>query len=496
MVLPKKRDCCGKARPIFLAGAIFFAFSLISHGTVQAQLTANSAITPIHEINMDRDNDGNADLQGDTVTVAGRANVATGLFHEVYLQIFIQNDIAGISLFSSSFDQPVARGDSVVATGVVQQYFGMTEINVLEYEVHQNSEPLPKPIPLEVALQNPADYEGMVVGGTATITGNGSKHNGKYLKISPSEDNPDSILVYVSNFHSQYRKFDLDMLTAGDNISVSGIMSMYNPGKSDNENYRIFLRTPEDLDTIGLTQYTLIILGSVGIIISILVVGWIVSLKSTVRSKTKKIRQSLEEKEVLLREIHHRIKNNLAIISGLIELQMEKSMDRGAHKVLRDSQSRIQSMALVHDKLYRTTTVSDIGMQTYIEELVESLKSTFTESDSDIELQFDIDDIRLDIDRAIPCGLLINELVVNSFKHAFTDGEGLLKVKFKKVDDSYRLIVADNGLGLPENYEDKMQSSLGLMLVDTFKRQLEAEMTVENRNGAHFAIEFPSNPTQ
>ncbi|MFH5832705.1 histidine kinase dimerization/phosphoacceptor domain -containing protein [Halalkalibaculum sp. DA384] len=462
-------------------------------GSASAQSALGDQFTPLHQVKADRDGDGTPDMLGDTVTVSGLASIETGLLHEVYLQIFIQDDSTGLSLFARSFDQPIARGDSLVVTGVVQQYFGMTEVKVLEYEVFEPQSPLPGPVPMSRALRNLETYEGMLVGGTATVTGKGSQYNGKYLVVTPSDSVARSVQLYVSNFHSLYSQFDTESLASGDRVRVAGIVSLYNPGKVEGEGYNIFLRDPGDLETVGLTQYTLFTLGIIGLVVTVLGVGWIVSLRSRVKSKTREIQQSLEEKELLLKEIHHRVKNNLAIISGLIELQMDSSKNEETQQVLRDSQSRIQSMALVHDKLYRTSTVTDIGMQTYIEELVESLRSMFVGPNSDVELRFDIDEVHLDIDRAIPCGLLVNELVVNSFKHAFTGEQGVLEVKLKKGEDVYRLSIADNGDGLPADFREKMESSLGLMLVETFKSQLRARMQIENRNGAHFLFEIPIN---
>lgn len=480
-------------RSVGLSVLIYIMAGAINVDFVHAQSRLRTGFTPLSQVKVDSNNDGTADMIGDTVTVAGRANISTGKLHEVYMQLFIQDDSTGLSLFSRSFDTPINRGDSVVAKGVVQQYFGMTEIDVLGYEVYKSSAPLPDPVPISVVINNLKAYEGMLVGGTGTVTGKGSKYNGKYLGISPADSISESIRVYVSNFHSQYSKFNFESLSSGDRVQVNGILSLYNPGKASGNSYNIFLRTPGDLKPIGITQYAITMAGIIGIVVSIIAVGWIVSLRSRVKSKTREIRKALEEKDLLLKEIHHRVKNNLAIISGLIELQMDSSRNEETQKVLRDSQSRIQSMALVHDKLYRTTTLTDIGMKTYIEELVESLKMTFAGPSSDIELKFDIDEVHLDIDHAIPCGLLINELVVNSFKHAFTKSRGVLEVKLKKKNGSYMLTIADNGKGLPEDFREKMQSSLGLMLVETFKSQLNADMEIENRNGAYFSFEIPAN---
>lgn len=458
-------------------------------------LHAQTRPIPLHEVKKDANGDGIPDLTGDTVTVAGIANIATGRLHEVYLQIFIQNDSTGLSIFSETMDMPIARGDSVVATGVVQQYFGLTEIEVIDYRTYKSTGSGPAPIPLAAAIDRPQPYEGMLVEGSGRVVGKGNRFNGKFLQVSPHDSSLKSIMVYVSNFHSQYADFDFESLSAGDYIQVSGILSQYDPGYPESSTYKISLRTPDDLQILGVTQSMLVWFGIGGIILSLAVVGWIISLRSRVKSKTRQIRKSLEEKELLLKEVHHRVKNNLAIISGLIELQLDQSINENTQKVLRDSQARIRSMALVHDKLYRTSTVTNIGMNTYIRELVNTLAETFTGPDLDVELRYEIESIELDIDRAIPCGLLINELVVNAFKHAFNHGEkGILEVSFIRDEADYVLSVADNGRGLPKNFEDKMESSLGMMLIDTFSRQLEATREIHNGEGARFTYRFPASP--
>ncbi|MDX1619227.1 MAG: histidine kinase dimerization/phosphoacceptor domain -containing protein [Balneolaceae bacterium] len=453
-------------------------------------------IVPLQEVRKDDNDDGIADLLGDTVRVTGIANIGTGRLHEVYLQIFIQNDTTGLSIFSDSVATPINQGDSVVATGVVQQYYGLTELRAIDYRTLPRSGPMPDPVPLTKLVGNPAPFEGMMVEGSARIVGKGTRFNGKYLNVTPVDSKSGlwSIMVYVTNFHSQYAEFDFESLSIGDRIRIMGILSEYDPEYPGSVTYKIMLRTPNDLEILGIAQSTLTLIGIGGVIVSLLVIGWIISLRSRVKSKTRKIRKSLEEKEVLLKEIHHRVKNNLSIVSALIELQLDTSMDEADKKVLRDSQSRILSMALVHDKLYSTGTVTDISMQTYITELVEALESSVTGPETNIDIDLEIDDIQLDIDQAIPCGLLINELVVNALKHAFPASEkGSIAISLFREHSEVVLTVADDGRGLPEDVKETKGSSLGLMLIDTFARQLNAALDVRNGDGARFILRFPVN---
>lgn len=449
----------------------------------------------LHEIKKDFDHDGNVDLIGDTVTVSGISNIATGLLHENYMQVFIQNDSTGLSLFSESFDKPIAVGDSIVATGIVQEYFGLVEINVLDYNVYYpGSRSEPASLPLHKIITNPGRYEGMLVNGQGTVIGKGTRYNGKYLLVSQADTTEKSIMVYVTNFHSMYADFDFESISVGDKLSIAGVLTQYNPDSKDGEKltYKIHLRTPADLSFVGISKYQVLVWGSIGLAVFSIVIGWVVSLRSRVKDKTKEIKQSLDEKEILLKEIHHRVKNNLAIVSGLFELQMDGTQSKETEKVLRNSQSRLQSMALVHDKLYQTSSLRKIDMSQYIPELLISLHGSFNSSNKNIELSTDIDAVSLDIDRAIPCGLLINEIVVNVFKHAFKEKKsGLITVTMKKQNGNAKLVIADNGKGIPEDFDIRRSTSLGMMLIETFKAQLGSTLEIDSRSGTRFTFIFP-----
>lgn len=455
---------------------------------------SSTAMVELNEVKRDADGDGNIDMIGDTVTVSGISNIASGILHEQYLQIFIQDEESGLSLFSESFDQPIAPGDSIVATGVVQDYFSLIEINVIDYRVYpssSNKELTPKP--LANAMDNLRAFEGMLVGGTGTVVGKGNRYNGKYLLISPLGIEGETIMAYVTNFHSRYQDFDFESISEGDEVKVAGVLTKYTPEPADESafTYKIHLRTPADFAIVGLSLNQMIVWGSLGLTLILVIVGWIISLRSTVKSKTAELQQSLHDKEILLKEIHHRVKNNLAIMSGLFELQLDNTDSKETEKVLRNSQSRLQSMALVHDKLYQTSSLSEIEMAHYIPELVESLRNTFESSIQDVELRFDIDDICLDIDHAIPCGLLINEIVVNAFKHAFQQvDDAVISVAMHRDGNRITLTIADNGKGIPKNLDITKSTSLGMMLIDTFRDQLDGNLDISSSNGTRFTLVF------
>ncbi len=210
----------------------------------------------------------------------------------------------------------------------------------------------------------------------------------------------------------------------------------------------------------------------------------------------KHLRQSLQEKESLLKEIHHRVKNNLQVVVSLLHLQAGRIQDEQVLKVFRDSQSRIRSMALVHEKLYQSPSLSKVDYAAYIRQLATSLFRIHQIDPAAVALRIEAQDIFLDIDLAIPCGLIINELVVNCLKHAFPPGQvGEVKVKMHAQDDRLVLVVSDNGVGLPEELDVYATNSLGMELVNVLTKQLDGTMTVERAGGTTFTVAFPFAPS-
>ncbi len=204
----------------------------------------------------------------------------------------------------------------------------------------------------------------------------------------------------------------------------------------------------------------------------------------------KKIKTSLKEKEILLKEIHHRVKNNLQIISSLLNLQKEYVDDEEALNVLLESQNRVKAMAIIHENLYQSNNLSYIKFDNYLEKLVSTLFYSYNKNEQ-IKSSIDVEDIKLNIDTAIPCGLIINELISNSLKHAFNDEEkGLIKIIVKKHYDGYELIVYDNGMGFPEDIDFKNTHSLGLKLVNSLVDQINGQITMNQNQGTEFKINF------
>ena len=201
-----------------------------------------------------------------------------------------------------------------------------------------------------------------------------------------------------------------------------------------------------------------------------------------------KLKASLNEKELLLKEIHHRVKNNMQIISSLLSLQSKYIEDNSTIQILKESEVRIKTMSLVHESIYLSDNLSSIPFQSYIQRLVMDIIIQYNAQW--ITPKFNIEDIIFNIETAIPCGLIITELVTNSIKYAFLKKEGVITVEFTREADKLKLTVSDNGMGLPEHLLHEKSNSLGLLLVKMLVNQLEGELKIDNANGTIFTIIF------
>lgn len=208
------------------------------------------------------------------------------------------------------------------------------------------------------------------------------------------------------------------------------------------------------------------------------------------------IKASLKEKEVLLQEIHHRVKNNLQIIASLLNLQSNYIHDPETLEIFRDSQNRVRSMALIHEKLYRSENLARIYFGDYIKDLSTFLFRTQNGFGRGISLDLQSDRTLLNIEQAVPCGLIVNELLSNTLKHAFPNGQtGRVQIAFYANGNGLlNLEVTDNGIGFPVNLDFQATESLGLQLVNTLVDQLEGTITLNCQSGTKFSITFPGNP--
>jgi PAS domain S-box-containing protein len=210
------------------------------------------------------------------------------------------------------------------------------------------------------------------------------------------------------------------------------------------------------------------------------------------KENERKLKESLEEKRVLLEEIHHRVKNNLAIISGLLQLQAFETADEKTRNALNDSQLRIQSIGLVHELLYQSENFIDISFEEYITKLIETVKNTLPFDHQHIDVKIETGNFSLDINQAIPSAILINELVTNAYKHAFENGDsGTIWIRLEEVENEIKIVVEDDGIGLPEGFSIQDQSSIGMSLIQTLTQQLEGKLDYSTTaQGARFSVSF------
>ena len=203
------------------------------------------------------------------------------------------------------------------------------------------------------------------------------------------------------------------------------------------------------------------------------------------------IEKSLSEKEILLKEIHHRVKNNLQIVSSLLSLQSNSIQDEKALDAIRESKNRVQSMAIIHQNLYQDESLINIDVKEYVEKLVEYLFHSYNIQNNNIQLEMDIQAIRLDIDTLVPLGLVMNELISNSLKYAFPNqGKGFIKVSLYHESDILKLSVYDNGIGIPSNHSNFNQNSFGHKMIHAFMKKLKGSIRIYNDDGTKVDIEI------
>ena len=214
----------------------------------------------------------------------------------------------------------------------------------------------------------------------------------------------------------------------------------------------------------------------------------------------RKIKSALAEKEILIREIHHRVKNNMQVIISLINMQTYNSKDKQMNSKLKELQQRVRTMSIIHEDLYRSDDLAKINFEEYLNKLAENILQIYP-CEFKIDLKFDIANIFLDINTAIPCGLIVNELLTNSFKHAFPEKwrekqkkkKFEIYIEFRSTKNHYCMVVGDNGIGISENNNNSKKDTLGLELVTILVGQMRGTMTKVNKNGTRYKIEIEKN---
>lgn len=228
--------------------------------------------------------------------------------------------------------------------------------------------------------------------------------------------------------------------------------------------------------------------------------SWNKNLKEEVEERTadllesrEELKVSLKEKDILFKEIQHRVKNNLAQVHGLLELQETMSEDKDVADLLKISKSRIRTMSLAHEALYNNENFSKISLKDYLENIAEVTHRSFKDNNKLVNLEYNVEDIHLDMAKAIPLGLMISEILINAHKHAFNKAkDGEIKIISTIDDDNLDLYIGDNGSGIPKNIDLSKSNSLGMTLVNNFSEQLKADLDIKSdRNGTRFEFSIP-----
>lgn len=254
---------------------------------------------------------------------------------------------------------------------------------------------------------------------------------------------------------------------------------------AEKETQIIKLEADDKLNEVRITQQKAIIAGSLAIL------GLMAFMFFRVQSKNRQINKqndiitkALGEKEILLKEIHHRVKNNLQVISSLLGMQSRSIKDAKAKEAILEGKTRVHSMSLIHQNLYQKDNLTGIEMKEYLSKLSKNLYETYSLDRDTITLDTDIDNIKLDVETVIPIGLIVNELITNSLKYAFPNNvEGKINITLKEQDNQLVLTVTDNGIGLSEDVLVKKVDSFGHSLIRAFRKKLDAELNIRNQNG-------------
>ncbi|NMH88641.1 tetratricopeptide repeat protein [Flavivirga algicola] len=243
------------------------------------------------------------------------------------------------------------------------------------------------------------------------------------------------------------------------------------------------------------TTKNVLIIGVLALTITLLTVFYAYRNKQAsnkiLAEKNKVISQTLEDREILLKEVHHRVKNNLQIVSSLLRLQYKFGNHKSSSEVLHEIQDKIQAMSIIHERLYKSNNLSSINLKAYLDNLLSYFNTSYDLPEQNITITTDIDNIDLGMDRLVPCGLIVNEIIANSIKYAFQDeASGQINIKASKNKDKCVLTIEDTGVGFPEGFESKSSQSLGMQLIQGLTKQIKGTVDIISNPGACYTITF------
>ncbi len=276
------------------------------------------------------------------------------------------------------------------------------------------------------------------------------------------------------HYHVQYTRLKDSLFTAEQDAKMVETLTKYESEKKEQQIALLDTEKALAEERLSTTRNRIIGLGTS----LVLVTGFLFWLFRLNRN----LKEAISDKNVLLKEIHHRVKNNLQVISALLTLQSNYVKDEVAVDALREGQDRVESMALIHKNLYQHDNLKGVNARDYIERLTDHLISSYQLQDQDVQLNLDIQDLMIDVDTMIPLGLIINELISNSLKHAFRDDkQGIISIALRESDGLLKLSVADNGQGT--NMSERPTGGFGQSLIKSLARRLNAETVIQNSEG-------------
>ena len=291
-------------------------------------------------------------------------------------------------------------------------------------------------------------------------------------------------------FHHKEYKSVSDSIYNRDHIEeISLNDAKFNKVEQDNE---IELLNAQKIasDSLIKQKNRTIAIGAVGLALISLLSFLLYRVLQNVNTQKSKLAQALNDKELLIKEIHHRVKNNLQLVSSLLSMQSRTIKDPSVAGAIEDGKSRVRSMALIHQDLYQNNNLKGVNVNSYLDDLTQELFNTYNINADQVRLEMEIEELDLDVDTIIPLGLIINELITNSLKYAFPNGQsGVLKVRLFKNEEELILEISDNGIGYDVNVA-KEKKSFGTKLIHALSRQLDGEMKVISEDGTRIQISF------
>lgn len=292
--------------------------------------------------------------------------------------------------------------------------------------------------------------------------------------------------AYKTMTDSIYSKESIEIIAEKD--------ALYNQQKKDAE-IALLSKENEIKETKLSRSKSIMIISLIGLGLLAIAALALLKMNKKIKSKNETITKALKDRELLLHETHHRVKNNLQMISSLLNLQSKYVKDDNVFEVLQNGRNRVQSMAILHKNLYVGEDLNMVNIQRYFEGLVDSILNSYNKSENDIDLKIDAEKVTMDVESVIPLGLIVNELVTNSLKHAFpkdVKSKPEITLKMSERDDFYTLKVADNGVGMQDDIiENDKKESFGQRLIRSLSKKLKASVSITNDNGTSVSFVLP-----